>query len=91
MGSITSTISPSLPINPHCRLIHQQWGYGKTGSNTQFPISFHGEVKNLTAIHYGTDTSVNIIVLGGSISSTSAIFKTNFTNNEANVFWFAIG
>ena len=28
-----------------------QWGYGKTGSNTQFPISFHGEVKNLTAIH----------------------------------------
>lgn len=68
-----------------------QWGYGKTGSNTQFPISFHGEVKNLTAIHYGTDTSVNIIVLGGSISSTAAIFKTNFTNNEANIFWFAIG
>lgn len=72
-------------------LVNKQWGYGKTGSNTQFPISFHGEVKNLTAIHYGTDTSVNIIVLGGSISSTAAIFKTNFTNNEANVFWFAIG
>ena len=69
----------------------RQWGYGRTGSNTQFPISFYGEVKNLAAIHYGTDTSVNIIVLGGSISSTAAIFKTNFTNNEANVFWFAIG
>ena len=81
----------SVYAHPHCRYINLQWGYGKTGSNTQFPISFHGEVKNLTPIHYGTDTSVNIIVLGGSISSTSAIFKTNFTNNEANVFWFAIG
>ena len=71
---------------------NRQWGYGKTGNNIQFPISFISEVKNLTAIHYGTDTSVNIIVLGGSISSTSAIFKTNFTNNEeVNVFWFAIG
>ena len=70
------------------RLVNKQWGYGKTGSNTQFPISFYGEVKNLTAIHYGTDTSVNIIVLGGSISSTAAIFKTNFTNNAANIFGY---
>lgn len=102
MGSITSTISPSLPINPHCRLIYRQWGKSdiiQVEASQNFVISKHISTKSegitlFTIDEEGGDINNGKCIVyynAGNTSNFTLMLKKLDTNSlSARVIWCCI-
>lgn len=80
----------ALCSTPHCRLIHQQWGYNQCGEFFNFPVTFNG-YKVIVATHIGKSNTVNVIVESDYIQVKNGTMLLSTGADNYYSYWIAIG